>query len=436
VKRNRSSAALKSDSHSQRALLLGALGVVYGDIGTSPLYAFKECFFGTGEGHHAMPTTVPNIMGIVSLIFWSLMLVVVIKYLVFVMRANNHGEGGIMALMALVSPKAATSPSEHGLPSDCAFPTERIRPDATPARAHRLGAGKWMIWAGLFGAALLYGDGMITPAISVLGALEGLVVAAPGLETWIVPLTLGILIALFLFQKRGTAGVARIFGPTMLVWFLTIGAIGVPWVIRQPQVLLALNPLQAFEFFSANGWHSFLILSSVVLCITGAEALYADMGHFGVKAIRKAWYWIVFPALILNYLGQGAMVISRTAAGEQVQNPFFELVPSLLQYPLIALATLAAVIASQALISGAYSLTHQAIRLGFLPRIPVIHTSETTEGQIYVPKVNFILMVSCLALVLAFQSSTKLAAAYGIAVTGTMAITSLLIMSQNSHNRV
>jgi KUP system potassium uptake protein len=373
------------------AVSIGALGVVYGDIGTSPLYAFKECF----TAPHGVARTPANILGILSLIVWSLTLVIVVKYITFIMRADNRGEGGILALLALVSEK-----------------------DAKPNR--RL---QTMIFLGLFGAALLYGDGMITPAISVLSAVEGLGVATHAFDKAIVPITCGILIALFLVQKKGTAKVGAIFGPATLVWFLCIAAAGVPWILKRPDVLYAVNPVYAVRFFIANKLHGFLVLGSVVLCITGGEALYADMGHFGKAPIRVAWYAIVFPALLLNYFGQGALLLTR---GDAVTHTFYELVSGWILYPLVVVATVATVVASQALISGAYSLTQQAVQLGYSPRVAIVHTSGHAEGQIYVPEVNAILMVACLALVLGFQESGKLAAAYGIAVTGTMSITSVL----------
>jgi KUP system potassium uptake protein len=376
-------------------LAVAALGVVYGDIGTSPLYAVKECF----AQPHGVAVTPTNVLGILSLVFWSLLLVIVVKYLTFIMRADNHGEGGILSLLALVSD----------------------RPDLAKRNTTRYTA---LIMIGLFGAALLYGDGIITPAISVLSAVEGLEVATTAVKPFIVPITVGILVALFMMQRYGTAKVGAVFGPATLLWFVSIAAAGLPWILRRPDVLSAVNPVHAVHFFAANHWHGFLVLGSVVLCITGGEALYADMGHFGRLPIRIAWYSVVMPALLLNYFGQGAMLLERGAAG--ATNPFFALVPSFLIYPMVAVATVATVVASQALISGAYSLTQQAVQLGYCPRVTIVHTSGEAEGQIYIPEVNSILMVSCVALVLAFQESTKLAAAYGIAVTGTMAITSVL----------
>jgi KUP system potassium uptake protein len=372
-------------------LALGALGVVYGDIGTSPLYAIKGCFAG-----HSMAATVPNVLGILSLIFWSLTLVVSIKYLLFVMRADNHGEGGVLALLALISPV-----------------------DDRKCSRGRLA----LLMLGLFGAALLYGDGVITPAISVLSAVEGLGVATPNLSAFVVPLTCIILCVLFLMQKRGTSGIGAVFGPIMACWFLCLTLLGLRWIVRDPRVLVALNPWYAIRFFVDHGLRGFLVLGAVVLCITGGEALYADMGHFGRRPIRRAWAVVVFPALLINYLGQGAMLLENPAA---LDNPFFSMADRSLLYPLVALSTVAAVIASQALISGAFSLTRQAIQLGYSPRMTIIHTSGKTEGQIYIPEINSGLMVACLALVLAFKKSDNLASAYGIAVTGTMAITSIL----------
>jgi KUP system potassium uptake protein len=376
-------------------LALGALGVVYGDIGTSPLYAVKECVttpHGVVPGHE-------NILGVLSLVFWAITLVVSIKYLLFVMRADNEGEGGVLALLAL-----ALGP--------------RSGPPHPRART--------LIILGLFGAALLYGDGVITPAISVLSAIEGLTVATNRFEPIVVPLTCAILFTLFLAQKRGTGGIGYVFGPITLVWFFAIAATGAPWIVRHPEILVAVNPIHAVRFFAAHGHHGFLVLGSVVLCITGGEALYADMGHFGTRAIRLAWYSCVFPALLLNYFGQGALLLERP---EAASNPFYAMVPSGWLYPMVVLATLATVVASQALISGAFSLTRQAVQLGYLPRVTIVHTSGKTEGQIYVPEVNGMLMLACIALVLGFRQSTELADAYGIAVTGTMAITSMLFYS-------
>jgi KUP system potassium uptake protein len=373
-------------------LALGALGVVYGDIGTSPLYALKECV----TAPHGVAATHANILGLLSLVFWAITLVVSIKYLLFVMRADNDGEGGVLALMALALGKQDDKPHPRA---------------------------RWLIALGLFGAALLYGDGVITPAISVLSAVEGLTVATDAFTPVVVPITCAILIALFLLQKRGTGGIGYVFGPITLVWFVSIGLVGVPWILRHPQILAAVNPLYGVRFFAAHGRHGFLVLGSVVLCITGGEALYADMGHFGTRAIRVAWYSCVFPALLLNYFGQGALLLERP---EAAANPFYATVPAQWLYPMVVLATLATVVASQALISGAFSLTRQAVQLGYLPRVTIVHTSGKTEGQIYVPEVNGMLMIACVALVLGFRESSNLADAYGIAVTGTMGMTSFL----------
>jgi len=377
-------------------LAFGALGVVYGDIGTSPLYAVKECF----ATAHGVAPTVENVLGVLSLIVWSLILVVAVKYVTFILRADNHGEGGVLALLALVTSRSS------------------------PGAAAPSGRGAALVVLGLFGAALLYGDGIITPAISVLSAVEGLEVATTRVHPFIVPITVLILVGLFLLQKRGTAGIGAVFGPATLVWFVSIAASSLPWIFRRPEVLGAVNPVHALRFFEAHQGHGFLLLGSVVLCITGGEALYADMGHFGRKPIRWAWYGVVFPALLCNYFGQGAVLLER---GEAVRaNPFFGMLSGWLVYPMVAVATVATVVASQALISGAFSLTQQAVQLGYCPRLTIVHTSGSAEGQIYIPEVNRILMVACIALVVAFRESTHLAAAYGIAVTGTMTITSLL----------
>ena len=376
-------------------LALGALGVVYGDIGTSPLYAIRECF----NPVHGIESDLANTLGILSLVFWALTLVVVVKYLTFVMRADNHGDGGILALLALVMPTQGSGRARRG----------------------RLA----LILLGLVGAALLWADGMITPAITVLGAIEGLEVATPVFRPFVVPIAVAILVGLFVVQKRGTARIGAMFGPVMLVWFVAIGALGVPWILREPRVLEAVSPLWAVRFMSHYHWHGVLILGAVVLCITGVEALYADMGHFGIRPIRTAWYVAVFPALLLNYFGQGALLLHEGPAADA--NPFYLLAPGVLVYPLVLLATAAAIIASQALISGAFSLAQQAVQLGYSPRLTIVHTSDKARGQIYVPEVNAGLMVACCGLVLAFGKSTNLAAAYGIAVVGTMATTSLLL---------
>ena len=377
---------------SRWGLMLAALGVVYGDIGTSPLYAIRECF--SPEGLHHVEPTPANVLGVLSIVFWSLTMVISVKYLMFVMRADNEGQGGILALLALVPPK-------------------RGKLDGRPV----------LLPLALFGAALLYGDGAITPAISVLSAVEGLEEAAHSLEPLIVPLTCLILLALFSVQRHGTGRVGAFFGPLMMVWFLTIAVLGLRAIVAHPSVLRAVHPAYAVEFFAHNGWHGFLILGSAVLAITGGEALYADMGHFGRRPIRAAWLTMVFPALLLDYFGQGALLLRDPGAA---RNPFYSLVPGWALYPVIAIATMATVIASQALISGAFSLTQQAVQLGYLPRVTIVHTSKETEGQIYIPEVNRALLVACLALVLWFRSSSGLAAAYGIAVTGTMSVTTVL----------
>jgi KUP system potassium uptake protein len=372
-------------------LSLAALGVVYGDIGTSPLYAFREAF----NPEYGLPPT-PNVVhGVLSLIVWSLIVVVSIKYIALLMRADNRGEGGILALLALIGQTRRPAWMRTGL-----------------------------VGLGLFGTALLYGEGIITPAISVLSATEGLEVIAPAFAPYVVPATVTILVALFAFQKRGTARVGSVFGPIMLAWFLAIGALGAAELVHSPQVLAALNPWYAVQLFVSHGRQAFLVLGAVVLTITGAEALYADMGHFGRRPIRVAWFAIVLPALMLNYFGQGALVLR---APEAAANPFFLLAPRVLLSPLVVLAMLAAIVASQALISGAFSLAHQSIQLGYCPRLTVLHTSRFQAGQIYIPEVNAALLIGCVVLVLGFRSSTGLAAAYGIAVTGTMVITTTLL---------
>src|SRR5450631_2237265 len=390
-------------------LALGAIGVVYGDIGTSPLYALKECV----TMPHGVVPAAANIFGLLSLIFWSITLVVSVKYLLFVMRADNDGEGGVLALMALVARPTAPGGGESG-----AHETS-TRTTWTGLRRSKMA----LVMLGLFGAALLYGDGVITPAISVLSAVEGLEVATSAFAPFVIPVTCLILVMLFVMQKRGTGGIGAVFGPVTVVWFVTISAAGLPWILRHPQILAAVNPIYAACFFLAHGVHGFLVLGSVVLCVTGGEALYADMGHFGTRAIRIAWYACVFPALLINYFGQGALLLEHP---EAAANPFYGLVSGAWLYPMVILATLATVVASQALISGAYSLTRQAVQLGYLPRVTIVHTSGQTEGQIYIPEVNWLLMVACVALVLGFRESSALADAYGIAVTSTMAITSML----------
>lgn len=375
------------------ALALGALGIVYGDIGTSPLYALRESF----HEEHGIAVNPANILGILSLIFWALIVIISVKYLVFVMRADNQGEGGILALTALIS----------------------------PIRRVSRGSRRWaLIRLGIFGTALLYGDGVITPAISVLSAVEGLEVATPFFEPFIIPITVAILVILFLFQSRGTEQVGKIFGPATLLWFIVLALLGLRWIVQQPSVLAAINPLYGVAFFQANGWNAFLVLGSVFLVVTGGEALYADMGHFGRQPIRWAWFVVVLPALLLNYFGQGALLLVHP---EAVENPFYRMAPDWALYPVVVIATMATVIASQALITGAFSLTMQAVRLGYLPRVTIEHTSATERGQIYIPAINWLLMVMCVALVLAFRSSTNLAAAYGLAVTTTMVITTILL---------
>jgi KUP system potassium uptake protein len=373
-------------------LSLTALGVVYGDIGTSPLYAMRECF----HGPHAIAPTSGNIFGVMSLIVWSLVLIISVKYLIFVLRAENQGEGGILALTALATPIKILSRTER----------------------------RWIVVLGIFGAALLYGDGIITPAITVLSAVEGLNVATPLFEHYVIPITIVILVGLFLIQSRGTAKVGTLFGPVMVLWFLAIAVLGIMQAVRHPSVFGAVNPLHAFRFFAGNGWHGFLILGSVFLVVTGGEALYADMGHFGKRPIRIAWFALVLPALLLNYFGQGALLIEHP---EAAANPFYLLAPAWMLYPLVVLATAAAIIASQALISGAYSLTMQAIQLGFMPRLKIEHTSSTEMGQIYIPALNWALMIGCIVIVIGFGSSSNLAAAYGVAVTSTMVITTVLL---------
>jgi KUP system potassium uptake protein len=374
-------------------LSLTALGIVYGDIGTSPLYALQQCFT---SKEHTIPPTTANVYGVLSLIVWLLVLVVAVKYLVFIMRADNRGEGGILALLALILQQERRSMSRRRIV---------------------------LVGLGLFGAALLYGDGMITPVISVLGAIEGLNVVTPAFQSMIVPISVVVLLLLFTVQRFGTGRVGTAFGPIMCVWFVAIGGLGLWEIAKEPRILAALNPLHGLRFFSDNGRIGFLTLGAVVLAVTGAEALYADMGHFGKRPIRLAWFVLVMPALLLNYFGQGAILLRNPAA---VANPFYFLAPRSLLVPLVVLATAAAVIASQALISGAFSLTRQAVQLGYSPRVTILHTSRSEAGQIYVPEINNILMIGCLVLVVAFGSTTAIGAAYGIAVTGTMAITSLL----------
>lgn len=376
-------------------LTLAALGIVYGDIGTSPLYSIKEVF---GGAHHPVPITPDNVLGILSLFLWSLIIVVTLKYVSFMMRANNKGEGGIIALMTLALQKG------------------------DPASRQQ----KILIALGLFGAALFYGDGVITPAISVLSAVEGLELITPAFKPYILPITLGILIGLFLFQRRGTASVGALFGPIMLLWFAVLAVFGAIGIVQHPAVLAAVNPLYGLNFLTGNSALGFFALGAVVLCITGAEALYADMGHFGARPIQYAWLGYVLPSLLINYFGQGALILADPSA---IENPFYLLAPEWALYPLVVLATVATVIASQAVISGAFSITQQAIQLGYTPRLEIQHTSDQEIGQIYLPALNWLLLISIIALVIGFGTSSNLAAAYGIAVTGTMLITNFLAIA-------
>ncbi len=379
-----------STKSSLAALTLGAIGVVYGDIGTSPLYAFKEVF---AHGH--VPMSAANIHGVLSLMFWTLTVVVSLKYVLLILRADNNGEGGLIAMLALASQAVRHKPALH-------------------AR---------LMLVGIFGTAIFFGDGVITPAISVLSAVEGLEVAAPALHAWIVPITLVVLTALFMVQRLGTASVGRFFGPITAVWFVVLAVLGMMHIVRNPAILVALNPLYALEFLTGHPAVAFVALGSVVLCVTGAEALYADMGHFGKGPIRIAWFSLVMPALVINYFGQGAMLLAHP---ENAKNPFYEMAPQWALYPLIGLATAATVIASQALITAAFSVTRQAIQLGYLPRLRVLHTSVRDTGQIYLPFVNWGLYVCIVLAVVLFRSSSNLAAAYGIAVTIDMLITTTM----------
>jgi len=391
ITKSASAESTNIQSKSVAALTLGAIGVVYGDIGTSPLYTVKE-IFGSAT---SIALTQTNIIGAISAIFWLLMLVVTLKYVILVLRADNRGEGGVMALLALAVSTANNAPKRK----------------------------KILLGLGVFGAALFYGDSILTPAISVLSATEGLELIAPSFKPLIMPASIAILIALFAFQRFGTATVGKLFGPIIIVWFVTLGAVGITHILENPQILRALNPLYAFHFLADRGAGVFLAVGAVVLAITGAEALYADMGHFGKPAIRIAWTGLVLPGLALNYLGQGALLLSNPAA---VSNPFYLSFPQALLIPAVTLATLATIIASQATISGAYSITQQAIQLGFLPRMQIHHTSASASGQIYIPAINWLLLAAVLATTLAFQNSSAIAAAYGIAVTGTMLITTIL----------
>jgi KUP system potassium uptake protein len=387
-----SSAPSAVHAGASRQLVLAALGVVFGDIGTSPLYALRECF----NPEHGIAVTEANVLGLLSLILWSLVLIISVKYVTFVLRADNRGEGGVLALSTLLS-AASTN---------------------------------WRLWTpvsavGLFGAALFFGDGFITPAISVLSAMEGLRVVTPRLEHFVLPGALLILTSLFFAQKHGTGAMGRFFGPITLVWFVTLALLGLRWVFTAPSVMLAINPLHAVHFFISNGFLGFVTLASVFLAVTGGEALYADMGHFGRSAIRRGWFVIVLPALVLNYFGQGALLLSEPTA---VSNPFYLLAPGWLLPPLILLATCATVIASQAVISGVFSVTRQALNLGYLPRLRVLHSSEYEIGQVYVPSMNWLLFVGVTMLILVFQSSSALAGAYGIAIASTMLIDGILVI--------
>jgi len=373
------------------ALTLGALGVVFGDIGTNPLYALRQCFENLGE----KSVSAASVLGILSLIFWSLILVVCVKYLTFILRADHDVEGGTLAMIALI---------------------QKQRPPLVTASPGGL------VLLVLFGSALLYGDGVITPAISVLSAVEGIKIAAPGAQGMVVPVSLAILVGLFLLQSRGTGVVGRLFGPVMAVWFLAIAALGVAGMVQAPQILRAFNPLAGLAFMLHHGWLGFAVLGGVVLCFSGAEALFADLGHFGRLPIRLGWYGLVLPALVLNFFGQGARLLLHPS---EMENPFYTLVPHTLLYPMVVLATLATVIASQALISGVFSLTEQAIHMGYFPRLNIVHTSQEQAGQIYIAVVNYLLMAGCILIVLAFRSADRLGAAYGLVVIGTMTITSL-----------
>lgn len=379
------------ESPSTRALVLGAVGVVFGDIGTSPLYALKECF----SKEHGIAFSPDAVLGVISMLFWAMIIVVSIKYVVFVMRADNDGEGGVLALMALVLRTVA----------------------------QRSAKAKVVMMLGIFGACMFYGDAVITPAISVLSAVEGLEIAAPQLSQFVIPITLVILAALFLIQRHGTATMGKLFGPIMTAWFLALGVLGIYNLVQAPEILKAVNPYYGINFLVEHALQAFIVLGSVFLVLTGAEALYVDMGHFGARPIRIGWFVLVMPCLMLNYFGQGAMLMNNPAGAE---NPFFLMVPELLQLPMVLLATCATVIASQAVISGAFSLTSQAIQLGFVPRMRVRYTSAAEIGQIYLPVVNWLLLVLVTGVVISFKKSENLAAAYGIAVTTTMVITTIL----------
>ncbi len=378
-------------SHSTRTLALAALGVVYGDIGTSPLYTLRECFV----GHHPLALTPENIMGVLSLVFWALIIVVTIKFVFFIMRADNHGEGGILALLALSRGAGVRSEKLKGA----------------------------LALTGIFGASLFYGDGIITPAISVLSAVEGLRVVEPSLHHGTIPIAIFILVLLFMFQRSGTAKVGALFGPVMLIWFSTLALLGLVNIFSNPSILAAVNPLHAFRFFQAHGIGSLLAFGGVVLAVTGGEALYADMGHFGRKPIQVAWLSMVLPALVLNYLGQGALLLHNPAA---ISNPFYLLAPEWFLWPLLLLATCSTVIASQSVISGVFSVTRQAVQMGFWPRMRILHTSSREIGQIYIPLVNWLVMIAVVLLILGFRNSDSITGAYGIAVTTTMMVDTLL----------
>lgn len=382
-------------------LALGALGVVYGDIGTSPLYTVKECF----HGPHAIIITPTNILGVMSLIFWSLTMVVTVKYVMFILRADNHGEGGIYALAALFLSKGRQSVSPHRV--------------------------NVLVLLAIFGAALLCGEGLITPVISVLSAMEGLNVATTAAQAYVLPISCGVLLGLFLLQSQGTERIGKVFGPVMIFWFIALAILGMMEIVQAPMILTAIDPRHAVSFFAVNHLHGIVVLGSVVLCITGCEALYADMGHFGCGPIRLSWITLVFPSLLINYFGQTALLLENP---EAAVHPFYGLVPRVLLYPMVALSTTAAVIASQAMISGVFSLIQQAIQIGYCPRLRIVHTSGETKGQIYMPWVNSMMMIGCLGLALVFKESSNLAAAYGIAVTGTMCISTLLYFHITRYN--
>lgn len=384
-------ASTETSHKKMMTLLLGTIGVVYGDIGTSPLYTLKECF----SGMHPTALNVTNILGILSMICWALIMVVSVKYVLFILRIDNRGEGGILALTAL----------------------------SLRGRDTKKGLGRILAWFGILGAALFYGDGMITPAISVLSAVEGLEVAVPALAAYVVPFSLMILVGLFAIQSRGTATIGKLFGPIMAIWFTTLALLGLWHIWQTPIILAALNPYYAVQFIALQPKVAFFTLGAVILALTGAEALYTDIGHFGRRPISRAWFYFVLPALLLNYFGQGALLLTTPGA---VEHPFYLLAPASLQLPLVILATLAAIIASQAVISGAFSLTSQAVQLGYCPRVNILHTAEEERRQIYIPQVNWILCVAVMILVVWFASSTHLASAYGVAVTATMTITTIL----------